>query len=92
MCVDWITATEMLNPGNEKPPAGCRPASNKPIARSLGIGQLLTVGVSHGFVDLAGGNSSLCVIFLDVLPVGSVPDDRPIVHPLSIYRKAIRTV
>ena len=92
MCVDWISATEMLDPGDEEPPAGCRSASNKPIACSCGIGQLLTVGVSHSFVDFADRNPSFWMIFLDVLPVGTVPDDRPIVHSLSIYRKAIRPV
>ena len=92
MCVNWITATEMLDPGDEEPPAGCRPASNKPIARSLGIGRLLTAGVGHSLVDLVGGNSSLWVIFLDVLAVGTVPDDRPIVHARSIHPKDILLV
>ena len=80
MCVDRIPATEMLDPGDEHPATRGGPTSQKPVAVALQVGQFLTVRVRHGLVNLIGSDASLWVVLLDVHPIGSVPNDRPIVH------------
>ena len=80
MCVHGIPATTEFNPGDHET-SPCRgSASDEPITLTLGIGHLLTVWVGHGLVNLVAGDASFRVIFFDVLPVGTVPDDRPVVH------------
>ena len=47
---------------------------------AFGIWNFFAHGIGHGLFDVGNGNGSPWVILLDVLPIGTVPDDRPIVH------------
>jgi hypothetical protein len=80
MCVDGIPTIAVFDPGDEEGPAGRCSTSHQPIPHALGIWRFFAPGISHGFLNLGDGDTSLRVVLLDVLPISSVPDDRPIVH------------
>jgi hypothetical protein len=84
MCVDRIPTVAVLDPGDEQEPASCSPTSHKPVPRAFRIWHFFALGVGHCLFDLDCVDTSLWVVILDVLLVGTVPDDRPIVHIGSI--------
>lgn len=70
------------------PQSGLSPAN---ILRVWDL-ELLRAWNRHRVFDFGNGDASLWVILLDVLPVGTVPNDRPIVHAFSISYGDIRWV
>src|SRR5438094_706663 len=80
MCVDRVATIAVLDPRNEQAPTSRSPTSHQPISFAFAIWNFFASGIGHRFFDFGNGDASLWVILLDVLPVGTVPDDRPIVH------------
>ncbi len=80
MCVDRIASIAVLAPGDEQPPTTGSPTSHQPIPFAFRIWNFLACGIGHRLFDFGNGDASLWVILLDVLPIDTVPDDRPIVH------------
>src|SRR5438105_10523081 len=80
MCVDGIAPIAKLNPGDKKTATRRCRAPDQPVAGMLWIRHLVSLCVRHDLLDFGRGDRSLWVVLLDVLPIGSVPHDRPIVH------------
>jgi hypothetical protein len=80
MCVNRIAAIAVLDPGNEQAPASGSSTAHQPVPLTLRVRRFFAFGIGHGFFDLRSCKTSLWVVLLHVLPVGAVPDDRPIVH------------
>jgi len=78
--MDWIATTAVFDPGDQQAPTGVRAATDEPIPCAFWIWRLVAFRVGHDLLDLGGSDTSLRMVILDVLPVGTVPDDRPIVH------------
>jgi hypothetical protein len=84
MCVDGIAATAELHPGHKEPTSSRGLPSDKPITVALAVGCLLASWIPHRLFNLSDGDTSIRMALHNVFPVGTVPNDRPIVHSLSI--------
>ncbi len=80
----WVPPVVVIDPDHDEPPPRRRAADHL-ICLSIGQLDLNSICVAKRLFDLPNGDPALGMIRTEVSPVGGVPDDRPIVHPFSIY-------
>jgi len=80
MCVDRLASVAVLDPSDEQAPAIRGPPAHQPVPFAFRIWHFFSLGIGHCLFDVGDYDASLWVILLDVIPIGAVPDDRPIVH------------
>ena len=94
MCMDGIPAVAVIDPDYVKSATSQRTSSDSVVVWPPRIDGLFTLSIIHGFFDLSDADLAIRMVLLDVLPIGSVPHDRPLVHiwqytstgyPVGIY-------
>jgi hypothetical protein len=85
--VDGVSPFRLIDPDNDQPATGlCLPDHLVRLpARQI---DLDAARIREHLVDLLRRDSSLRMVRIDVPMIGGIPDDRPIVHPRSIYMMA----
>ncbi len=88
--MDRISACRLIDPDHDEPPSGRSPANHLVGIALLEVG-LDPPAVGQDFPYLVEGDSQIWMVLGQMLPVGGIPDDWPIVHPTSIYDTEVRT-
>jgi hypothetical protein len=89
--VDWISACRLIDPDHDEPSSGRRPA-NQLVGIALLQVRLDPPTVRQHLPYLVEGDTPIWMILCKMLAVSGVPDDWPVVHPISIYAMEVRTV
>ena len=82
--MDWIATLSVIDPYHYEPPARRSPADHL-ICQSIGDVDLDSIGIARLF-NFRNRNVPFGMIGAEVLSIGIIPDDWPIVHPFSICK------
>lgn len=82
--MDRVPTGAIVEPDNNQTASGRRPADDL-VGMTIGEVSLDSTGIAERLFDLVYRDSTFGMIRCEVFEVGSIPDDRPIVHPFSIY-------
>ena len=83
--MDWIPAARIVDPDHDKRAPAGRPTDDLVRIATLHV-DLDPVGIGEHLFDLSETDTTLRVVLAEMLAVGRVPDDLPIVHPFSMYQ------
>ena len=83
--MDWVATIWVMDPDHHQPSAGHCPTDhlNRLAIWKFGLD---ATGVAKRLFDLRNRNVPFRMIGTEVPTVGGIPDDRPTVHPFSIYK------
>jgi len=83
--MDWVATIWAIDPEHHQPSAShCPPDHlNRLAIWKFGLD---ATGVAKRLFDLRNRNVPFRMIGTEVPTVGGIPDDRPTVHPFSIYK------
>ncbi len=82
--MDWIAPFWVVDPDHYQPPARRCPTDHL-IGLAIDELRLDPIDVAKRLFDFRNRDVSFRMIGAEVLSIGIVPDDWPIVHPFSIY-------
>src|SRR6202158_854240 len=83
--MDWVSTGAVIDPDHHKPPAQRGPANHLARLPISNLG-LCSIHVMKHLFDLFYRDPTFGMIGTEMPAIGSIPDDRPIVHPFSIYK------
>jgi hypothetical protein len=82
--MDWVATIWVVDSDHYQPSAGNCPPDHLNRLAIWKFG-LVPTGVVKRLFDLRNRNVPFGMTGTEVPTVGGIPDDRPIVHPLSVY-------
>ena len=80
----WIATRSVIDPDHNEP-AILRRSTNQLMRLPVGKLCLDSTGIAQHLLDLRNRNVSLGMVGAEMPAIRGIPDDRPVVHPLSIY-------
>ena len=84
--MDRVAAVAVVDPDHHESAAG-QGLSDRLFRLAAGNLRIDSSGITKDLFDLLNGDAPFGMIRAEVPAVSSIPDDRPIVHPLSICEK-----
>lgn len=82
--MDRVSTFGLIDPDHDQPAGVGRPADHL-VCLPLRHMHFDTIRIGKDLLDLLPRDASLRMLLAEMLAVGDVPDDWPIVHPESIY-------
>ena len=82
--MDRVATVAVIDPDHHEPSARWRLTYHL-ICLAIGMGSLDPINITKHLLNFRKRNLTFGVIGAQVPAIGGIPDDRPIVHPFSIY-------
>lgn len=82
--MDRIASSRVVDPHHDQPPPSLGATQDRMVVAERVVA-LITRRIGQHLLDFGEGDAALGMVLGKMLAIGPVPDQRPVVHPPSIY-------